>query len=124
MIRFGEHERDVRNAIGKKEKPKTALAKHCVDKAHTFDFDNFKILCRERNKIRLRRQEVNHIIQHQDIACNYKTDTKDSCNAYYTLIKRKKKKKEQQNIPPQFSLTVPVSMTDRNTNNDSQIVAQ
>lgn len=96
--RIGQHKTNVKDAVIRNQKPATALAKHCKDNGHKFKFKNAKIMCREKTKFRLRRQEVNYIMKNENVACNFKTDIKNNCAVYYTLIGKNNKKKKQQQL--------------------------
>lgn len=69
----------------------TALTKHSLDFKHLFDFDQVKILAYEKNKQKLRIQEVNQIIVNEETCCNYKTDSQHITPAFYNLIKQHKR---------------------------------
>lgn len=83
--RLYQHQNDCKKK--KVTKSTTALAKHSIEQKHSFNFDNAEILKMERTKQKLQIQEVNQIIKHEDIVCNYKTDKKEFSAAYYNLIK-------------------------------------
>lgn len=81
--RMKQHAYDV-----SKEKTTTALADHATQTRHSFKFDDVSILCREKNKQRLRLQEVNHIIRNEDHACNFKKDSASINPIYYSMLKQ------------------------------------
>lgn len=66
----------------------TALAKHHFDYQHSFDFTGVKILVNENNKNKLRVQEVNQIVVHENQCCNYKKDSRHVTPAFYNLMKQ------------------------------------
>lgn len=68
-------------------KEKTALKQHCDSKNHQFNFNDVKILKRERNKKRLQIQEVNHIVRNDNVTCNFKSDSQHIAPVYCNLIK-------------------------------------
>lgn len=86
-VRLSQHRNDVRA-----QKDATALASHAREEEHEYNFDECRILARERNKTRLQIQEVNHIICNDHRACNFKTDSSHINPTYYCLLKHECKK--------------------------------
>lgn len=83
--------------------------------------EDIKILKRERNKTRLRIQEVNEIIMHEDEVCNFKSDGVIIGPAYGRLLKQYKlnKSKKQNNRTNQHQRIHSMngfSITSRRTN--------
>lgn len=85
--RVRQHQRTCESS---NHKNPTALTKHSLDLKHLFDFDQVKILAYEKNKQKLRIQEVNQIIVNEETCCNYKTDSQHITPAFYNLIKEYK----------------------------------
>lgn len=104
--RIGQHGNDCSTVnLAKKSKKRTALATHAKETGHRFDFDleNVQILKRERNKSKLKVQEVNQIIMHEGETCNFKSDSAVIGPAYGNLLKQFKLasvKRFDKNHPP------------------------
>lgn len=81
--RLQQHKSTVNSSAA----PKTALAKHAKDNAHSFNFDDTVILERNRFKRKLQICEVNHIIMNQENTCNFKSDTCHISPTYYNLLR-------------------------------------
>jgi len=97
--RTGQHRNDCTAAnLKKRTKNRTALACHVKETGHQFNFEmeHVKILKRERNKTRLRIQEVNEIIMNEGQVCNFKSDSAIIGPAYGRLLKQFKLKKSNQ----------------------------
>lgn len=89
--RTGQHDNDCTAAnLAKVNKKRTALACHAKEKKHQFDFDmkNVEVLKRERNKTKLRIQEVNEIVMQEDDVCNFKSDSTIIRPSYGRLLKQ------------------------------------
>lgn len=78
--RLYQHGYDCRNTSGKE--PNTALAQHSKALKHTFDFDNARILHKEKNSSKRKIFEAMHIAQNIENSVNFKTDTKN-LNQFY-----------------------------------------
>lgn len=79
-IRIDEHKADIR-----KGKQSTALAQHCVENGHKADFDNVRILDKEKKTNKRYTLESLRIQQRSDNAVNNKED-KDNTNKVYNLV--------------------------------------
>ncbi|XP_075160530.1 uncharacterized protein LOC142233476 [Haematobia irritans] len=77
--RINEHQTDI-----KKGKQTTALAQHCIERQHTPNWEDVRILDRERRANRRYTLESLRIQQKQHCAINRKED-KDNTNAVYTI---------------------------------------
>lgn len=87
--RMGQHNNDCSDTnLAKKTNKRTALAHHAKESGHEFNFDDVKIL--KKNKTKLRIQEVNQIIMHEDTTniCNYKSDSVVIGPTYGRLLKK------------------------------------
>lgn len=83
--RMKQHKGDIHN-----KRETTALCEHAKAAGHECDFEEVQILARERSKKRLRIQEVAQIINYEEVACNYKTDSANFNPTYYSLLKRQR----------------------------------
>lgn len=83
--RSKQHKNDVVNR--NKNPHKTALVKHVSDTDHQFEFDSKTILKNERTQGKLKLHEINQIILHDELACNFKTDAIHVSPVFYNLIK-------------------------------------
>ena len=89
--RMNQHNNDCSDRnLAKNTKKRTALACHTKETGHQFDFDleKVEVLKRERRKAKLKIQEVNQIIMHEDQVCNFKSDTMIIGPAYGNLLKQ------------------------------------
>lgn len=88
--RIKQHKYDV-NASKRGKTPKAALAQHTMRSGHEFNFDGTSIICKEKNKRKLRTREASEIIINDRLVCNFKTDSEGVSPAYYNLLKLHKR---------------------------------
>lgn len=82
----------------KEKKPtKKGLVKHVVDAGYEFVYERKDILRKVRKKGLLKIEEANHIIIHEEVVVNFKSDAAHISPVFYNLIKRKGKR---QNVNP------------------------
>jgi NAD-dependent SIR2 family protein deacetylase len=77
--RLAQHGNDVK--LGKKC---TALCDHCVEKGHSFDFENTNIVWFEENEKKRKLREAIEIVKRPNTV-NFKTDS-DHVNAIYSPV--------------------------------------
>lgn len=84
--RIQQHANSTSETNLNKDNVASALAKHAKITGHKFDFSAPKILQQQQNKRKLQISEVNHIVMNQEIACNFKTDSKHIAPTYFNLL--------------------------------------
>lgn len=77
---------------------KTALVKHCIQKGHSFDFENFCIIDTEKHHRKREKLESYHIKLNQQSAVNYRVNTNNIDKNYSEILSTYKTQTQNKNL--------------------------